>query len=67
MKKYLPGFVPINFKQSGKTILVISLICLLTKFVSYLTHWFNLPNSFLYLGAGLIVLSLYLIFITPQE
>ena len=66
-KKHMPGFVPVNFKQSGKILFTIGLVSLIIKAVSYLTNWFTVPNYFVYFGAGLILLSLYLIFVVPKE
>lgn len=67
MKKHMPGFVPVNYKQSGIFILAIGIACLFAKLFSYLTDWYILPNYYVYLGAGLIMLSLYLIFVVPKE
>lgn len=66
MKNHLPGFVPINFKQSGKVLLIISLICLIAKLVTYLTNQ-SLSDYIFYIGIGIFLISLYLIFIVPEE
>ena len=67
MKKYMPGFVPVNFNQVGKILLIIGLICAIIKVVSYLTEWFFAPNYLIYIGAGLIVLSRYLMFVVSRK
>ena len=67
MKKYLPGFVPVNFKKSGFILLIIGLVCLILKMVSYLTDWFYIPGYLFYFGLALMLISFYLIFITPEE
>ena len=67
MKKYLSGFVPVNFKQTGKILLIIGLVCLAVRLLSFLTNWFSLSNNILYVGIGLILLSLYLFFVVPKE
>lgn len=63
----MTGFVPIDFRRAGKVLLVIGLICLLLRIVSYITNSFNLSNYILYFGLALILLSLYLIFVVPKE
>jgi len=60
-------FVPVNFKKSGKILLIIGLICLIIKFFSFLTDWFDLSNYISYFGIVLILISLYLIFVVPKE
>lgn len=67
MKKYMPGFVPINFKNSGKVISTIGITCLIVRLISFFTGWFSVSNYFVYLGVVLILLSLYLIFVVPVE
>jgi len=67
MKKYMPGFVPVNYGKSGKILLAIGFACLIIRLISYFTKWFNISNYFIYFGAGLILLSLYLIFVVPKE
>lgn len=67
MKKHMPGFVPVNFKKSGKILLAVGLAFLIAKLVSYLTGWFSISNYIIYIGVGLIFLSLYLVFVVPKE
>jgi len=47
MKKYMPGFVTINYRQSGKILLVGGLACIIAKLISYLPNWFVVPNYFI--------------------
>lgn len=63
----MPGFVPVNFKKAGRVLLIIGLICLIIKAISYLTGWFFAANYIFYLGIGFILISFYLIFILPEE
>ena len=65
----MPGFVPVNFNQSGKILLLVGLAFFLAKLISYLTGWFYASNYLIYLGVGLILLSLYLILVVskPKE
>lgn len=63
MKKYQAGFVPINYKTSGKILLTIGLLLILNNLINI----FPLPSHLFYIGLGLIFLSFYLIFITPKE
>lgn len=60
MKKHKPGFVPVNYKKAGVILLIIGLACLII----------NLFVSFIYLAYfsfGLILISLYLLFVVPKE
>ena len=67
MKKHLPGFVPINFYKAGIILLVIGIIFILLKLVAYLTEWFVIPSIILFVGIGMFIVGLYLIFIVPKE
>ncbi|MBU1130693.1 hypothetical protein KJ840_00995 [Patescibacteria group bacterium] len=67
MKKYMSGFVPINFNLVGKVLLPLGIIFLLSKIISYFTKWFNIPNVLLFMGIGFIIIGLYLIFVAPKE
>ncbi|MBU1164196.1 hypothetical protein KKA15_01365 [Patescibacteria group bacterium] len=67
MKKHMSGFVPVNFKQVGVMLLIIGLIVILLKFFSYLTSLVEISNYVLYFGIGLMLISLYLIFVVPKE
>ena len=66
MKKHMPGFVPVNFKNSGIILLLIGLLCITIKGISFFTRLFFAPNSVLYFGIAVLVLSLYLIFVVPK-
>jgi hypothetical protein len=67
MKKYMPGFVPVNFKQVGKLLLIVAIIVIIIKAIAALTDWFNFPNLLLYFGLILLLLSFYLIRVVPEE
>jgi len=63
----MPGFVPIPFHMTGKILLVVGLVLLLARLVSYLTSWYATPSSLVYFGAVPVVIGLYLVFIVPKE
>ena len=67
MKKYMPGFVPVDFKKAGVVLLVIGLGCLIVKGIAYLTNWFSVPNYILYFGLGVMVIGVYIVFATKGE
>ncbi|MBU2567038.1 hypothetical protein KKG46_05800 [Patescibacteria group bacterium] len=67
MKKYMPGFVPVNYNKAGKILLVIGLICSALGLTAHLADWFNLSIYVLYLGIGLILVGLYLVLFVPKE
>ena len=66
MKKYMLGFVPVNFQQVGKILLLIGIVSILIKVLSYFTKWFEAPGSILYTGAMCIIISLYLMYVVPK-
>jgi hypothetical protein len=67
MKKYMPGFVPVNFEQAGRILLVLGLICLALKAASLLLDWFEISAYILWLGIGSILVGLYLIFVVAKN
>jgi len=67
MKKYMQGFVPINFNKAGKILFTVGLIILMAKLVSFMTDWFNAPNYLFYFSVVLIFLSLYLIYMISEK
>ena len=67
MKKNMPGFLPVNFKYVGLILLIIGLLGLIIKALSYWTNWFEVSNTIIYFGVVLILLSLYFIFVVPKE
>lgn len=67
MKKHIPGFVPVPYKAVGKVLLILGVLFLIAKLISYITNWFAIGKYLVYFGFGLIALSIYLIFIVPPE
>jgi len=65
--KYPPGLVPINFNLAGKILLIISSLGIAAKVIAYFSSWFVMPDFIFYISLGLLVVSLYLIFIVPRE
>ena len=66
-KKHMPGFVPIPFKSAGKIIFPISLVLVTIGGLDYLFGMDLIPLSVFLLGLGLFIISLYLLFIVPEE
>ncbi len=61
------GFVPANFRLTGKLLLILGGIGLLATGVDALTGWFGLPNAVWIVSLVLIPISLYLLFVVPKE
>jgi hypothetical protein len=68
MNKQPAGFVPANFKVTGKVLLFVGIVSILAKGVDYFTGWFSLSNIPLFFGIACIAISLYLIYyVVPRE
>jgi len=67
MKKYTSGFVPIDFRLGGKILFPIGLALILVKGLDYLIGWSVIPMAVLFVGIGLLLLSLYLYFYGTKE
>ena len=61
------GFVPANFRLTGKLLLILGGIGLLATGVDALTGWFGLPTIVWIVSLVLIPVSLYLLFVVPKE
>ena len=61
------GFVPIDFRKVGYLLLITGFICLILVGIASLTGWFLLPQGVLIFGLIAIVISLYIIFVSPKE
>ena len=61
------GFVPANYRLTGKILLILGGIGLLTTGLGALTGWFELPKIVLIVSLVLIPVSLYLLFVVPKE
>ena len=61
------GFVPANYRLTGKMLLILSGLGLLATVVDTLTGWFRLPTIVLIVSLVLIPVSLYLLFVVPKE
>jgi len=66
-KRHPSGFVPIPFKSAGKALFPISLFMIILGGLDYLMGWTVIPIGVLFVGLGLLILSLYLLFIVPKE
>jgi hypothetical protein len=61
------GFVPINYRVTGKLLLILGGIGLLATGVDALTGWFGLPTIILVVSLVCVLVSLYLLFVVPKE
>jgi len=61
------GFVPANYRLTGKLLLILGGVGLLATGVGVLTGWFELPKIVLIVSLMLIPVSLYLLFVVPKE
>lgn len=61
------GFVPANYRLTGKILLILGGFGLLATGVGALTGWFGMPTIILIVSAVLIPVSLYLLFVVPKE
>ena len=66
-KKHPSGFVPIPFKSLGKILFLISVVMVIIGGLDYLVGWGRIPQAVLFIGLGLLVLSLYLLYVVPKE
>ena len=67
MKKYLIGFLPVNYRDSGFVLSAVGLVCIFLRLFAYFTDIVEISNRILYLGIGFIAVGLYLIFVVPSE
>ena len=67
VKSYPSGLVPIPFKSAGKALFPISLLMIILRGLDYVMHWAVIPTAVLFVGLGLSVVSLYIIFFVPKE
>jgi hypothetical protein len=61
------GFVPINYRLTGKLLLILGIIGLLATGVDALTGWFGLPRVVLIASLAFIPVSLYLLKVPKEE
>jgi len=66
-KKHLSGFSPIPFNLLGKILFPISLVMVTLGVLDYLIGWALIPLSVFFIGLGLLILSLYFLFVVPKE
>ena len=61
------GFVPVNYRLAGKLLLILGGMGLLATGIDALTGWFGLPTIVLVVSLLCIPVSLYLLFVVPEE
>lgn len=66
-KKHLSGFVPVNYKMAGKTMLVISALIFITRVVEIFTNTNYISNLILFIAITFTVVGIYLVFILSDE
>ena len=65
-KKHMSGFAPVPYESAGKTLLPVSLIMIVVGGFDYLAGWNLIPLSVFLFGFGLLIASLYLVFVVPK-
>lgn len=65
-KRHMSGFVPIPFRTAGKVILALSGILIAIGGIGRLTAPATMPLVVLYIGIGLLLIGMYLLF-APKE
>ena len=66
-KRHPSGFVPVPFKSGGKVLLPISSFMSILGGMDYWTGWNVIPPAILFVGLGLLIVSIYLLFVVPKE
>jgi hypothetical protein len=66
-KKYPSGFTPINYKKAGKILLPFGIVMVLIWVIGFSLGWEAVPVMLLVIGILDILVSCYLIFLTPKE
>lgn len=61
------GFVPANYRLTGKMLLIVAGAGLLAVGVDAMAGWFGLPTWVLIVSLLLIPISLYLLIVPPKE
>ena len=61
------GFVPANYRLTGKLLLILGGMGLLATGVDALTGWFGIPTIVFIVSLVAIPVSLYLLFVVPKE
>lgn len=61
------GFVPINYRLTGKILLILGIVGLLATGLDALTGWFSLPGVIPIVSLIFIPVSLYLLIVPKDE
>lgn len=67
MKKYLPGFVPVNFKKLGKSFLLIGLVVIVMKGVEQVAGGFNISDTVFFVGGSMFLIGAYMVFALDEK
>jgi len=67
MKKYLPGFVPVNFRKLGKAFLVIGLVAIVMKGVEKIAGGFNISDTLFFIGGAMFLAGAYMVFAINEK
>ena len=66
-KQHPPGLAPINYKKAGKILLPFGVVMVLLWVIGFSLGWEAVPVMLLAIGILDILVSCYLIFLTPRE
>ena len=66
-KQHPPGLAPINYKKAGKILLPFGVVMVLLWVIGFSMGWEAVPVMLLAIGILDILVSCYLIFLTPRE
>jgi hypothetical protein len=66
-KSHPPGLSPINYKKAGKILLPFGVVMVLLWVIGFSLGWEAVPVMLLVIGILDILVSCYLIFLTPKE
>ena len=66
-KKHMQGFTPIPFKLAGKILLPVGLVMVAAGAFDYFLNWDLIPSVVGFIGLGLLILGLYLVYVVPKE
>jgi hypothetical protein len=66
-KQHPPGLAPINYKRAGKILLPFGVVMVLLWVIGFSLGWEAVPVMLLAIGILDILVSCYLIFLTPRE
>jgi hypothetical protein len=67
MKKYLSGFVPVDFRKLGKAFLLIGLVAIIIKGVEEIAGGFVISDMLFFIGAAMFLIGAYMVFTVVEK